>query len=469
MGILHDLAPLWRRYKDIFSEAWKERRSLDAPKRSTDELNFLPSALSLRDTPVNPAPRILAWGIIIMFSLALIWSFVGRMDVIASGRGKVVPGSGSKIVQAAEVSVVKSIYVKDGQKVAKGDKLIQLDDKMVAADVERFEAQIAAKRIDHAIATSVLKAMEDHSQPESLRSKLADLPQEDISQADIRLLGRYQAMETAIEEKNAELRQLDTQLAASKASLDGLEQVIPITRELSASLESLTKKDFVSRSQFLGKEQERLVQERSLIDQKFEVEKTSSSRDTSQRQKDNLISRWRQEMLDLQSTSAQDVQVLGKELVKARRRQELMMLVAPVDGTVQELAIKTEGGVVTEAQPLMTIVPTKDPIEIEAMLPNKDVGFVRPGLQVEVKVDAFEFTKYGLVLGTISTLSTDSIEMENVGPVFAMRILVDEVPEEITIAPGMSITAEVKIGSRKIIEYFLSPLNVYLHDSLRER
>ena len=147
----------------------------------------------------------------------------------------------------------------------------------------------------------------------------------------------------------------------------------------------------------------------------------------------------------------------------------MMHLAAPVDGTVQQVVVKTEGGVVQEAQSLMIVVPKSDPIEVEAMLLNKDVGFVRPGMEVEIKVDAFEFTRYGLVKGTIRTLSTDSIDTENSGPVYAMRIVVDETPSSITLSPGMSVSAEVKIGSRRIIEYFLSPLNVYLHDSLRER
>jgi len=145
-----------------------------------------------------------------------------------------------------------------------------------------------------------------------------------------------------------------------------------------------------------------------------------------------------------------------------------------VDGTVQQLAIHTAGGVVTEAQPLMVIVPSNQPVEVEALLENKDIGFVRPGQEVEVKVDTFTFTKYGVVHGTVQSISDDAIEDERLGLVYSTRIQLKENSilvgsQQVSLTPGMSIRAEVKTDKRKVIDYFLSPLQQYVDESLAER
>ncbi|MCM2503418.1 HlyD family type I secretion periplasmic adaptor subunit [Aureimonas altamirensis] len=467
--IFQALRSLLSRYREALAEAWAARRSLDAERRTPEELEFLPAALSLRDTPVHPLPRRLLWGLLIMLALALGWSTIGRIDVVAVGRGKVVPGSGSKTIQAAELAVVKTIHVRDGQAVRRGDPLIDFDSSLTEADVARISGDIEARRIDEAIAGAMLDCMQRNVRPEPLDAQLADLKAETIEAANIRLMGSYRSMRSEIDEKNSEMSQFDTQLAAAKASVRALERMVPLSREISANLRSLSSKEFVARSQYLDKEQFRLSQERELVAQQFDARKASASRELLLRQKGTVVARWRLSTLDTLHRAREERRSLEKELEKAVRRDQLMHLAAPVDGTVQQVVVKTEGGVVQEAQTLMIVVPRSDPIEVEAMLPNKDVGFVRPGMEVEIKVDAFEFTRYGLVKGTIRTLSTDSIDTENSGPVYAMRIVVDETPPSITLSPGMSVSAEVKIGSRRIIEYFLSPLNVYLHDSLRER
>ena len=179
-------------------------------------------------------------------------------------------------------------------------------------------------------------------------------------------------------------------------------------------------------------------------------------------------------MLDLLHESEQRAAALQQELSKAEQRNRLMHLTAPVDGTVQQLAIHTAGGVVTEAQPLMVIVPSNQPVEVEALLENKDIGFVRPGQEVEVKVDTFTFTKYGVVHGTVQSISDDAIEDERLGLVYSTRIQLKENSilvgsQQVPLTPGMSIRAEVKTDKRKVIDYFLSPLQQYVDESLAER
>src|SRR5262249_3412719 len=186
---------------------------------------------------------------------------------------------------------------------------------------------------------------------------------------------------------------------------------------------------------------------------------------------------------------------LSEDLVKAEQRTRLQALTAPVDGVVQQLAVHTVGGVVTPAQALLAVVPAESGIEIEAMISNRDIGFVRPGQQAEIKIDTFSFTRYGLLHGTVLSVSQDAIvrdkpsdptgskiagtEASSSEPkgqelVYAARVSLDRTRMQIddnvvNLSPGMAATVEIKTGSRTVISYLLSPLMRYKHESLRER
>jgi hemolysin D len=220
----------------------------------------------------------------------------------------------------------------------------------------------------------------------------------------------------------------------------------------------------------LEKEQIRLDQERELSIQQSRVRELSAAKKAAQSQQNSVIAQTRRAMLDLQHESQQRAAALTQELKKAQQRDSLMRLTAPVDGTVQQLAIHTNGGVVTEAQPLMVIVPSDQPVEVEATLENKDIGFVRPGQTVEIKVETFSFTKYGVVDGVVQSISSDAIEDERLGLVYSARIQLKkntiQVGENlIALSPGMAVRAEVKTDKRTVIDYFLSPLKQYTAES----
>lgn len=167
-------------------------------------------------------------------------------------------------------------------------------------------------------------------------------------------------------------------------------------------------------------------------------------------------------------------QGLSQETIKATQRNQLQRLTAPVDGVVQQLAVHTIGGVVTPAQQLMVIVPQEEGIEVEAVITNRDIGFVREGQAAEVKIDAFPYTKYGAIDAELVNLSNDAVPDEKLGLIYTARVLLKQsairVEEKmINLSPGMSVTVEVKTGKRRLIEYVLSPLMQYADESVRER
>ena len=447
---------------------------MDPPHRLRHEVQFLPAALALQEQPVHPAPRYIQWLLIAFAALALLWACIGEIDVVATASGKIVPSGKSKIIQPSEVAVVKAIHVYDGQQVIAGQLLVELDAKITAADVERLHSDLLAAQVDSARATALLDAIQQDTRPASLKALIPHANAEQLEAAQRWVQGQYLELRSSLDQVSAEIDQRSAEIQAAQAWVSKLQESLPITRELSADYKRLLDKAYIAKHAYLEKEQARLDQERELAVQQSRVLELKAAKQEAERRRTGVIAQTRRAMLDLQHESNQRAAALQQELNKAEQRDSLTRLTAPVDGTVQQLAIHTDGGVVTEAQPLMVIVPSDQPVEVEAMLENKDIGFVRPGQEVEIKVETFTFTKYGVVHGTVVSISNDAIEDEKRGLLYSARIQLKENRinvggKQIALSPGMSVRAEVKTDKRKVIDYFLSPLQQYADESLGER
>lgn len=465
---------LLNRYRQAWRYSWQNRKAMDAPVRLNHEVQFLPAALALQEQPVHPAPRYTQWIIMAFAVIALLWTCIGEIDVVATASGKIVPSGKSKVIQPSEVAVVKAIHVYDGQQVNAGDLLIELDTSMTGADVQRLHSDLLAAQVDSARAQALLDAIQHNRAPTSLAQLIPLASAAEQSAAQRWLQGQYLELQSTLEQSAAAIEQRSAEIQAAQSTVASLEQSLPITRELAADYKRLLARQFVAKHAYLEKEQIRLDQERELSIQQSRVRELIAAKKAAQSQQNSVVAQTRRAMLDLQHESEQRAAALTQELKKAQQRDSLMRLTAPVDGTVQQLAIHTNGGVVTEAQPLMVIVPSDQPVEVEAMLENKDIGFVRPGQTVEIKVETFTFTKYGVVDGVVQSISSDAIEDERLGLVYSTRIQLKtnmiQVGENlIALSPGMAVRAEVKTDKRRIIDYFLSPLQQYTAESLNER
>lgn len=465
---------LINRYRQAWRHSWRNRQAMDAPPRLNHEVHFLPAALALQEAPVHPAPRIIQWTIIAFAVIALLWACIGEIDVVATATGKIVPSGKSKVIQPSEVAVVKAIHVYDGQRVKAGELLVELDTQITGADVQRLKSDLLAAQVDSARAGALLDAIEEGREPASLASRIAQASEAQQRSAQTWLRGQYLELQSTLQQSDAEIAQRTAEIQAARAWVAKLQESLPIARQLAADYKRLLDKAYVAKHAYLEKEQQRLDQERELAVQQARVLELQAAKQQAESRRQSVLAQTRRAMLDLLHESEQRAAGLQQELSKAEQRNRLMHLTAPVDGTVQQLAIHTAGGVVTEAQPLMVIVPSNQPVEVEAMLENKDIGFVRPGQEVEVKVDTFTFTKYGVVHGTVVSISDDAIEDERLGLVYSTRIQLKENSivvgdQQVALSPGMSIRAEVKTDKRKVIDYFLSPLQQYVDESLAER
>ena len=246
--------------------------------------------------------------------------------------------------------------------------------------------------------------------------------------------------------------------------------------------------DDEARARLETKQKEVLVQESRLSE-------SDSAIAALQETRSKTVAEYERGLLDDLAKAEQKAAGLVQDVIKAEQRTSLQKLTAPVDGQVQQLAVHTIGGVVTPAQQLMIIVPAESRLEIEAMISNRDIGFVEVGQDAAIKVDTFNFTSYGLLKGTVLSVSHDAIsrdkpqdkspdkpqgadaassEPKGQELVYAARVSLDRTQmrvedKTVNLSPGMAVTVEIKTGSRSIISYLLSPLVRYQHETLRER
>jgi len=469
---LRAASQLVRRYAAVFQYAWRDRKQSDPPLRLSHEAAFLPAALALQNTPVSPAPR-MAMRLLMAFAFcALLWAVFGHIDIVATASGKLVPDGRTKVIQPMEAAVVRAIHVTDGQQVKSGDVLVELDDRTAIADTVRLANDLAAARSQAARARALLDAME-----RGVAAKiqaLGGVAPSRLKQEQRILEGEYAELRAKHAQLDADIAKREAELRSTQEIVKKLEQTAPIALRRAEDVRALVDKQFIARHDYLQREQERIELEADLATQRSRLQELIAAVQEGKRRKITLTAETRRATLDSLNEAEQKAIGFGQELVKAETRAQLMRLTAPVEGTVQQLAVHTVGGVVTPAQPLMMIVPQDNPLEIEAFLENKDIGFVNPGQEAEIKVETFPFTKYGTIHGLITQVSKDAINDEKRGLIYSSRVRPERATMQaegktVNLASGMAVTVEIKTGKRRVIEYFLSPLIQHASESLRER
>jgi hemolysin D len=487
------IAELWQRYAAHFLFAWVRRAEMDPPQRLPHEVQFLPAALSLQEAPVHPAPRIAMQLIIAFAVLALIWAIVGKLDIVATASGKIIPNDRTKVIQPQETATVKAIHVRDGQRVKAGDVLVELDATMAQADTDRTRVDWQQTQLDSARARAMLDALQHNSAVATMTDPLQGVETEKYNASQRFLAGQYTEYRAKVEQLNAELVQHEAERNAARENLHKLEATLPLITQRANDLKDLLEKNYVPRHDYLEKEQLRIETERDLAATKAKLSELEAVILTNKRQRESLTAETQRTQLDQLREAEQKMAEYKQDFIKATDRRESMTLTAPVDGTVQQLAIYTVGGVVTPAQQLMLVVPTGNTLEVEAFVQNKDIGFVNENQEAQIKIETFPFTKYGTIHGTVLHVSNDAMQEDTrqvqsndnkansadnrdkpSGLVYTARVKLDKSTMQvdgkiINLTPGMAVTVEIKTGKRRLIDYFLSPLMQYKDESLRER
>ncbi|OYQ41423.1 hemolysin activation protein [Rhodoferax sp. TH121] len=469
----HPTLELLARYQAIFAAAWAHRKELAGPARMADEVAFLPAALSLQETPVHPAPRRLAWGLMVLFVLALVWSIFGEVDIVATAPGRIIVSDRTKVIQPLEASVVKAVLVKDGDKVHAGQVLVELDPTMATADKTSVQEQLKAAHSEEQRTQALLQLLSK----EKLLAQVISGLEGDMStklQLKAQLQAEWQDISAKLAKLDAESNRRQAEIATVKASIAKLEATVPMAQSREADFTRLVDQGFISSHATQDKTRERVELERDLATQRARLSEAQATAAETEQTKAAYRAETQRQLADRYAQASTKRIQLSADNSKADQRQNQTQLRAPVSGVIQQLAIHSVGGVVTSAQALMVVVPDSKQVTAEVSIANQDIGFVNAGQDAEIKLETFSFTKYGTVKATVDNVSADAVTDEKRGSFYPAILTLEKKDmlidgKQIPISPGMNITAEIKTGKRRIIEFLLSPVQKMGSESLRER
>jgi len=468
---LQALRDLLRRYGAVFAAAWAIREQLQSRPRQTHELAFLPASLELAETPVHPAPRWTMRTIALLAVLIVLIGVVGQLDIVIAAKGKLVPNARVKVVQPAITGVVRRILVEDGQRVAAGALLMELDPTQAEADSGKAHGAKMAAALAMARSQALLAAQKQNQPPQL--APVAEATETGLRDAQRFAEGSFREYQDKVAKSQAALVQREAELDGTLHDIDRLKATSPLARQQASDYKALVEEKFVAKDDYLTKEQNALQQEHDLAAKISHAAELRAAIIGQRADIASITSQFRREQLDALDKAGQQFDQNRDDETKATTRQRLMSLTAPVDGTVQQLAMHTVGGVVTAAQSLMEIVPD-DALEVEVNVENKDVGFVKPEQEAIVKIDAFPYTRYGYLKGTVRSVSNDAVQDKKQGLTFVARVRLAtgrmRINDQwIALTPGMAVSAEIKTGGRSVAAYFLDPLVQTAQESLRER
>ena len=464
MIYLHAWRELFDRYRQHVNHFWLRRHEISPPDLRGYESEFLPSALALQTAPVSPTGR---WAARILMALLfsfMLWLLLGRMDIIVNATGRIIPSERSKTIASVETARVEGLFVKEGQLVKAGDLLIELDSRMSDRERDKAVGDRESALLQVARSRSMLASLEAHKLLPM--SGVEQLPQDRVADARLHLQSQW-------DDFKAKLDRLDGEIAR-------YERQLPLVTQRANDYKALLQDHDVSLHAWQEKEQERIELEGRLAD--VANQRRAHIAETRKAAQDAL-----NEGLRFSHSSGQDAD-------RAAAHSDQLRLRAPVAGTVQQLTVHTVGGVVQSAQPLMVIVPHQHQVEVEAFIENRDIGFVAEGQRAQVKIETFDYTKYGTIPGRVIHVSRDAIDPAvqsgasttlqarrdeagkeaTKGSLYEVRVLLDQTAMNIDgrqaqMTPGMIVSIEIKTGSRRIIEYFLSPLIQHAHESFNQR
>lgn len=428
------------------------------------ELEFLPAALEILERPPSPAGRTVLWTIVLLFVLAVAWSCWGVVDIVTVAHGRIIPSGHVKTLQPVEAGRISSMNVRDGDEVRAGDILVALDPSGVRADINRL-----AVELDNALGE--VRRLQRLN--EWIRRDAGPEAQEG-GPIDPLLRQRWHEYEDRIAVLDRERDARRAEHRSARRRVAKLEAILPIVTDKAGKLGRLAEQKLLPEEQFLQSEQERLATYHDLQTERGQVEELDADIAALEGRMRLMRSETGRDLLERLEQARLRASTVRQELAKAEARALGLELRAPVDGVVQQVAVHHVGAVVTPAQPVLVVVPKGEALEVEAIVENKDIGFVRAGQPTEVKVDTFPFTRYGSIRGEVVDVSHDAVPDEARGLVYRMRVRLDRQDLEVDgrpvpLAPGMTVAVEARTGTRRLIEYLLSPLLRYRDEAARER
>lgn len=449
-------------------EIWKSFTNGDTEKQETE---FLPAILEVTETPPSPTGRLVMWTILVFIVVGIIWSVIGHINEVAVASGKVIPTGQVKTIQVKNKGIIKEIFVHEGQHVFEGDKLVVLDPTSTEADYDSLSQRAAYFKLD-------IERLEAELEGKPF------VPQEDKNLELADITAEKNLYQSRVSQHRAELDaarsavlQREAACKSEESNLEKYRGMLEIAVEKEQRLQELSAQNAISEFQLLEQTSQRINLEESYAAQQSTLAKAQAELAEANDRLANVESAYQKDVMASLVESRKQYLSYSEELKKADEDQRLSTITAPCSGRVYNLSVHTVGGIVTEAQPLLAIVPDGVELELEVWADNKDIGFIKEGQEAEVKVETFNFQKFGVINAVVDEIAADAysdktdLERDN-----KYRLLLKLKKESLDVNgtdtglyPGMQVDAEIKIREKRIIDFFLDPFRKYTSEALRER
>lgn len=426
-------------------------------------------ALAMKLHPPSYLLRMVSLSLCGMAALCLLFASYSSMDIVVSAQGRVIPSGKSKVVQPLEAGLVRAVFVRDGQWVRMGDVLLELDPTQTGADRKRIQREYWEAQADVLRCKAQLEG----------RSRFVasqDLPLEIVVNQTVMLEGRLAEQRAKLASLDADLLRRRSDADAIQSNIEQLRNSLPLIQQKHQMREDLSKTGHIAQTSVIDAKLELINVEKDLAVQSNRLSESLANYQSAVEQRSQAEAEFKLK------TSVELVEALKKrdvtqqEFIKTTQRHAQQTLRAPIDGVVQQLAVSTVGGVVTAAQPLLTLVPDNSPLELEAQVLNRDIGHLQVGQRVINKVETYDFTRYGYIDGEVLWVGTDAIQDPKLGLVYPVRIKLSatQTPHAVNgrrglVTAGMNVTADIRTDERRMIEYLLAPMLRYKEEALRER
>ena len=430
-------------------------------------IEYLPDADEIERSPVPRYAQVTMHALLTLFGLALLWAAVSKIDQVVVGQGRLVNPVPNIVVQPLETSIIQSVDVRAGQVVKKGETLATLDATFIQSDegqlrvrLESLETQIQGLEREMSFgAVDAAKAGNDPLQAKLMAERRAN----------------YSAQQAKLNESAARLR---AALATNQQDQKKVASRLKSLKEMESMQEKMVAQKYGAPIQLLEAQQRTKEVERDLelvIGKEQELRRELASVDAER----SVFERsWRQKTMEDMLSLTRERDALNEQLSKTDKRRSLVTLTAPIDAVVLEIAKLSPGSIIKEAETFFTLVPLNVSLEAEAHVDAVDVGYLKLGQSVHVKLDAFPFQKHGMLDAKVATISEDAFKRENASKTggdsyYLVRLQLQgtdlkNMKEGTRLLPGMTVNAEIVVGQRTILSYLAWPLTKGINESIRE-